>query len=1106
MKRFFAFRVALVMLLALSCSKEFDDTEIWNSINLLEQRVSAMETVMRAYENNLFIESVSQIENGYVITFSDGSKATIVNGKDGVDGTDGKDGVDGKDGDTYIDSISIGENEVTFILTDGKSFSITLYSALSIEFDFDDSLVVATNSVESISYSIKSIIDDVVIEVISSGDVKAKVVPETSLIGDVEIIVGNIIDEYSKVIVLVSNGEKVIMRSISFEEQSMVVEENPAKHVKSSGGEVTLEFLSNVECDVVIPSEAESWISVVPETRAMERHEIRLNIAENDGYNRSANVVVTPKNNSGSLKLEYTIKQTGDLGGDPETIPNNEIWYVAKNYIGVDMKLPLYKDLMFDANIVSHTYEDGLYVIRFDKDITKIHCGSGSLFFAPPSGILLKKFYLPQSVVEFSSRSNPFGILTESLDAFYGKFASEDNRCLIVDGKIVAFASSGLEEYTTPKGVVEIGDSAFNCSTLRKITISEGVKSIGDHAFGTNGVPGVLEYVYLPSTVEDIGVYAFHHNPVKKFEGECKLITDDGYGIIEKNGYLGLNWLDKFAAGAGLTTYTIPDEVGGIQNYCFDGAESLTSLTFPKTVVEIGPAALLEANNIERIYGDHILSDNRSYVVDNNLLYVADKGITEYVTPDCVEQVAEQVFAHKQYLESITLSDNVTTTGGYGYLFRNSDKLHTITISARMKILGFDPFGSFACKNLKTIYLRAPIPPHISHTSAKNEIPTLFPNLTIYVPMQSLEQYMSSAHWEPYKGYIKGYNYTDLPADVLDHYVSTDYSKDGVVATLQTATRGEGIDIVLMGDAYSDRQIADGTYQSDMEYLYDNLFTEEPYKSFKDHFNVYYVNVVSATEGYDYGSTALGGFFGDGTLVGGDDYTAFYYAQKAISGEEVDEALIIVAMNSDNYAGTCYMYYPTNATGTYGSGAAVAYFPRGGNQTTFAQVLHHEACGHGFAKLADEYAYEYMGAVPNSVVSDTKAEQSSLGWWKNVDFTNNPATILWSHFLADERYANEGLGAYEGSLTYWSGVWRPTDNSIMRYNTGGFNAPSREAIYYRIHKLAYGDSWEYDYEKFVEWDARNRVSAATRNAIRKPANYKPTHEPIVMQKTWKDAR
>ena len=40
--------------------------------------------------------------------------------------------------------------------------------------------------------------------------------------------------------------------------------------------------------------------------------------------------------------------------------------------------------------------------------------------------------------------------------------------------------------------------------------------------------------------------------------------------------------------------------------------------------------------------------------------------------------------------------------------------------------------------------------------------------------------------------------------------------------------------------------------------------------------------------------------------------------------------------------------------------------------------------------------------------------------------------------------------------------------------TGKFNAPSREAIYYRIHKLAYGASWKYDYETFVSWDAKNR--------------------------------
>ncbi len=85
-----------------------------------------------------------------------------------------------------------------------------------------------------------------------------------------------------------------------------------------------------------------------------------------------------------------------------------------------------------------------------------------------------------------------------------------------------------------------------------------------------------------------------------------------------------------------------------------------------------------------------------------------------------------------------------------------------------------------------------------------------------------------------------------------------------------------------------------------------------------------------------------------------------------------------------------------------------------------------------------------------------------------------PAAVKWSRFISDERYAEERLGIFESAMGWWSGIWKPTTNSIMRYNEGCFNAPSREAIYYRIHKLAYGDSWEYDYEKFVEYDSINR--------------------------------
>jgi hypothetical protein len=359
-----------------------------------------------------------------------------------------------------------------------------------------------------------------------------------------------------------------------------------------------------------------------------------------------------------------------------------------------------------------------------------------------------------------------------------------------------------------------------------------------------------------------------------------------------------------------------------------------------------------------------------------------------------------------------------------------------------------------------------------------------------------------------YESELDQFLYRNLCKDSIDYYVSTDYSQHMLVDTLQMATVGKGIDIVLMGDAYSDRQIADSTYHKDMQYLYENLFTEEPYKSYKEMFNVFTVNVVSPTEGYEHGSTALGGFFGYETEVGGNDGAVIEYASQAVPHEKLDNAIVIVAMNSDKYAGTCYMYYPTFNENNFGTGLSISYFPKGGDPATFAQLLHHEALGHGFAKLADEYAYEEYGAVPESTVALHQEQQTNWGWWKNIDFTNDSNEIRWSRLLLDERYQYDGLSAFEGGLTYWTGVWRPTENSIMRYNTGGFNAPSREAIYYRIHKLAYGDEWEYDYEKFVEWDARNRKTKS--DVLRMPTrreiqNFVPLHPPVIKQMTWREA-
>ena len=265
---------------------------------------------------------------------SDGSDGRP--GQDGTNGKDGKDGVTpqlkiengkwyvsydngknwhevgqatGDKGDSFFKSVTQDDNNVYLTLADRTVITIPKGSALSIAFAESDLIVVSPDSTHEIGYAVTSARATVKVEVTSSADIKAKVVADnaSNLTGKIHITTGDAIDEYSKVIVFVSNGEKVIMHSISFEEAGLVVEENTTKLVKAEGGEVILEFLSNIECEVVIPAEAQSWISVLPTTRGMESHTIILQVAPNKAGYRSTAVKIKAKD--GGLFVEYIIEQ-----------------------------------------------------------------------------------------------------------------------------------------------------------------------------------------------------------------------------------------------------------------------------------------------------------------------------------------------------------------------------------------------------------------------------------------------------------------------------------------------------------------------------------------------------------------------------------------------------------------------------------------------------------------------------------------------------------------------------------------------------------------------------------------------------------------------------
>ncbi|MBO5821337.1 MAG: leucine-rich repeat protein, partial [Alistipes sp.] len=460
-------------------------------------------------------------------------------------------------------------------------------------------------------------------------------------------------------------------------------------------------------------------------------------------------------------------------------------------------------------------------------------------------------------------------------------------------------------------------------------------------------------------------------------------------------------------------------------------------------------------------------------------------NLVSIALPDSVTKVYDYTFYECCNLQSVELSNNLQLIGYMA--FYNCISLTEITLPA--SVTNIDVAAFYDCRNLTRVNSLATTPPALGDDVFTSDV-------TIYVPESAIGAYIQNKSWSKYNIATlsgEGTDDAEMYAPNDPNYNSTDYSANGQYVTLQSATDGNGIDVVLMGDGYSDRQVASGRYEADMRKAMEVFFSKEPFTSFRYLFNVYMVMCVSKREGcsndYVYGETALNcKIKSDGISVSADTGDVYSHAKEVFGeqkyeyndGPRIDESTLIVIMNSNAYAGVCYMSQPkSNTTKSYGNGSSLSFFSLCGNDELFANLLIHEACGHGFAKLGDEYFSSGNGAINNRGYYEMK-DFEQWGWYKNVDSTiGEPLTtqtIKWRHFLTDYRYADL-VGIYEGAYTFAKNAYRPSEDSIMRHvrgSDGEFNAPSREAIYYRIHKLAYGDSWVYNFEDFAAYDAINR--------------------------------
>ncbi len=150
-------------------------------------------------------------------------------------------------------------------------------------------------------------------------------------------------------------------------------------------------------------------------------------------------------------------------------IPFNQIWYTSSN--GQPITPTYTQKVMFGAEYLSSTYEDGKGIITFDGDISTI----GEKSFHECSK--LTSIRIPESVTSI------------------GYSAFED--------------CSGLVSIGLPKSLLSIGEKAFdNCSSLASIEIPESVTSIENYTF--NACQSLVS-IRLPEAVTSIGDYAFYN-------------------------------------------------------------------------------------------------------------------------------------------------------------------------------------------------------------------------------------------------------------------------------------------------------------------------------------------------------------------------------------------------------------------------------------------------------------------------------------------------------------------------------------------------------------------------------------------------------------------
>ena len=627
----------------------------------------------------------------------------------------------------------------------------------------------------------------------------------------------------------------------------------------------------------------------------------------------------------------------------------------------------------------------------------------------------------------------------------------------LIRGYCFANCRSLYGEVKLPAKIKKIGNCCFvGCSGLTgSLEIPQGITNIPSESFNGCGFNGTLT---LHDGVINIANDAFANC---HFKGELKLPKN--LKVISERAFYNNDFSGKL---------TIPQEVSAIGDKAFAHNWRLMGiLEFPEGLESIGAGAFAQCRSIEGLIFPESMETIRyesSYGEDGGAFqgcYGINSIVCKSTMPAYIQNGAFDGVAKDNFTLEVPESAITQYQAASGWCdFKRIAAHHELVCRPSVAC-------ALSTEHKQTLVINAEGEWEVASKPDWCEVSPASGNKKTEVTLTIKGMNKNAANRSGQVVFrLKDKEYTH--ACEISQY-GYEYGENEWI-TLQKASKGNngGINIVLLGDGYNAKDIASGDYLKTIKQEVEYLFGIEPYKSYRDYFNVYTAMPLSTESGVGTVNTIRYNRFNT-TFTGGvglkadyDEIFDYTLGAPTVDKNNLSQTLIIMVPNSTDYGGITQMW---------ADGSAIAFCPLStyGYPLDSRGVIQHEAGGHGFGKLGDEYIYHnaFIDACGCTCCGHVEEFNwaKSLGWYANLSLTGKMHSVDWSHLIYDDRYSDI-VDIYEGGFMHNRGVFRSEPNSCMNNDIPYYSTISRESIVRRIKQYA-GEA--FSFEDFVKNDKRD---------------------------------